>query len=212
METNQEDVEKNTIEENVLELDLPINVVSLEASEEKRELIEIGALKSTLADIESGDKHDTLYCNISNAEVLFEVPIELNSEPIKCQVCPALFSVQSDLDTHMSVHDGKKQFNAQAAADESSKKFECQFEFCDSKFKTKRDCERHIKFVHEGLKPFQCSKCTLSFKTSGDLNRHFRSKHEDEKKFKCDECPYQTARHYQLKNHKKKIHDLKSAN
>ena len=142
METNQEDIEKNTIEENVLELDLPIHVVSLEASEEKRELIEIGALKSTLADIESGDKHDTLYCNISNAEVLFEMPVELKStesNPIKCQVCPALFLVKSDLDTHMSVHDGKKQFNAQAAAEENStlQKFKCKF--CDSNFKRKAD-------------------------------------------------------------------------
>ena len=175
----------------------------MESSGEKQDLIEII------------DKNDTLYCNISNAEVLFEMPVELKStesNPIKCQVCPALFLVKSDLDTHTSVHDGKKQFNAQAPAEENStlQKFKCKF--CDSNFKRKADCDRHIKTVHDKVKPFQCSKCTLSFKTSGDLNRHFRSKHEDEKKFKCDECPYQTARHYQLKNHKKNIHDLKSAN
>ena len=78
---------------------------------------------------------------------------------------------------------------------------------CDSKFKRKADCERHIKSVHEGVRPFQCSECNLSFPYSGNLSRHFRSIHEDEKKFKCDKCDYQSARLYQIKNHKKNIHD-----
>ena len=43
----------------------------------------------------------------------------------------------------------------------------------------------HIASVHEGKKPFKCSRCNYGFASNGDLNRHISAVHEGKKPYKC---------------------------
>ena len=92
------------------------NIVPLENSEETRELFEVIAVKST--DFESGDKNETVSCDIYNAEILFQMPVETESNPIlplisvqddgqkneipgfNCDTCPKIFKTKKGLNQH----------------------------------------------------------------------------------------------------------------
>ena len=48
--------------------------------------------------------------------------------------------------------------------------------------------KKHIRSVHEGLKPFKCDICISLFASKAKLKSHVASVHYKEKPFKCDFC------------------------
>ena len=56
------------------------------------------------------------------------------------------------------------------------RKYECPT--CHSLFSLKKDLDRHVAGVHEGLKPFQCRLCDKSFGRKDSLKRHVRCCHK----------------------------------
>ena len=46
----------------------------------------------------------------------------------------------------------------------------------DSKFKNRNSQCRHMKIVHEKLKPYHCQSCSSNFGKKGNLERHMKTK------------------------------------
>ena len=53
---------------------------------------------------------------------------------------------------------------------------------CDKAFLHKYNIKRHMKLVHDGVKPFDCEYCGKSFGTKEILNRHIKKVHENDNK------------------------------
>ena len=93
-------------------------------------------------------------------------------KPFECDVCHKLFSSQSNLRGHWSIH-------------KEDRPFLCFI--CGQAFKAKSNLQKHI-MRHLGDKRFTCTTCGKQFVTSTDLRRHHRV-HSSEKRFLCDLCP-----------------------
>ena len=65
------------------------------------------------------------------------------------------------------------------------------------------------KFVHEGIKSFQCILCTDNFSTKAGLDRHISTVHEKKKQFKCDICDSSFVCKIGLIRHTQRIHEKK---
>ena len=57
--------------------------------------------------------------------------------------------------------------------------FECQI--CNKSFGLKSDLNRHVKTVHENIKPFLFLICNESFRQKYNLPKHFKIVHENKK-------------------------------
>ena len=80
---------------------------------------------------------------------------------------------------------------------------------CDARFYSKQSLNNHIKFVHEGKKPFKCNVCDASFSYKNHLNGHIESVHERKKPFKCSICDYRSSQKNNMKLHISRVHDGK---
>jgi Zinc finger, C2H2 type len=92
---------------------------------------------------------------------------------------------------------------------------------CSKKFKTKLNAQKHVKTVHEGLRPFVCEKCKAEFGDKSGLNRHVKAFHEKTtapvpdsvhkkiRPFKCTQCPASFGQKAHLNNHIKTVHENK---
>ena len=80
---------------------------------------------------------------------------------------------------------------------------------CDASFYSKQSLNNHIKFVHEGKKPFKCNVCDASFSYKNHLNGHIESVHERKKPFKCSICDYRSSQKNNMKLHISRVHDGK---
>ena len=71
---------------------------------------------------------------------------------------------------------------------------------------------RHITFVHEGKRPFECNICTKGFTSNKDLKRHHKFVHEggkQDKPFKCDICTSGFKQPCDVKRHIREVHEGK---
>ena len=78
---------------------------------------------------------------------------------------------------------------------------------CEYKAGQKGTLKRHTESVHEGIKPFKCSMCEYKAGQKVDLKKHIESVHEGIKKFKCTICDYKTANNFKLKKHIETVHE-----
>jgi uncharacterized Zn-finger protein len=79
---------------------------------------------------------------------------------------------------------------------------------CYKKFKEKSNLNKHIKAIHEGLRPYKCEQCDdASFKSRDNLNVHVRYKHEEQKPFACEICGLQFKEKGNLDKHVKTVHE-----
>ena len=82
------------------------------------------------------------------------------------------------------IHESKSSLKSLSESNSGEKKlFKCGI--CDSRFKCKQNLSRHKKAVHEGEKPFGCSRC---FSQNDQSKKHIYSVHEKKKPFKCNIC------------------------
>lgn len=59
---------------------------------------------------------------------------------------------------------------------------------CTKSFGSSKNLNRHIKFVHNKIRPFPCEECDKSFCSTSHLNRHINYIHTKKKPFPCEEC------------------------
>ena len=93
-------------------------------------------------------------------------------KPFECDICHKVFSSQSNLRGHWSIH-------------KDDRPYLCSI--CGTAFKANSNLQKHI-MRHLGDKRFTCNTCGKQFVTSTDLRRHHRV-HSSEKSFLCDLCP-----------------------
>lgn len=72
-------------------------------------------------------------------------------------------------------------------------------EKCGKRFKIRRNCEKHIKAIHETGRSYVCKHCGKRFTSRYFLSTH-KAEHMKEFEFKCDkcECGYVRLRDLQL--------------
>lgn len=80
-------------------------------------------------------------------------------------------------------------------------------EQCGHCFAQSADLRKHLRTVHEGLRPFQCDLCEKSFGEKGNLRKHRRSVHLNERPFSCPTCSAAFAFKDGLARHVKLVHD-----
>lgn len=79
---------------------------------------------------------------------------------------------------------------------------------CGTAIKGRRsNLNRHIKYMHDSLRPFQCSipNCKKTFQSKGNLERHKDLVHNREK-FQCDKCTRSFNSYEGLERHKQVVH------
>ena len=69
---------------------------------------------------------------------------------------------------------------------------------------------RHIRAVHEGIKPHSCEVCEKKFASKNEVKEHM-TMHTGEKAYKCDECGKCFSQMSSLCGHKKKSHREKGS-
>ena len=70
---------------------------------------------------------------------------------------------------------------------------------------------KHVKMVHEKLRPWTCEECNKSFSDRRDLIAHEDSIHKGLKPFDCPYCDYKCARKKNMYVHIKNIHGDKGS-
>ena len=70
-----------------------------------------------------------------------------------------------------------------------------------------RNLLKHIRSVHERIKPFRCEKCASSFAEKKDMLRHIGTVHEGKKLYKCDTCKTNFSQKANLNARIKTLHE-----
>ena len=71
---------------------------------------------------------------------------------------------------------------------------------------------RHIRTVHQKLKPYKCGKCDKSFGERRNLNVHVEAVHVNLKVHKCQICDKSFSTNHHLITHKSNVHTRKLNN
>ncbi|KAF6204004.1 hypothetical protein GE061_002343 [Apolygus lucorum] len=116
-----------------------------------------------------------------------------------CELCSKKFSSKPNLQTHMRIHAGLRNFtcdqcgksfiqkgnlDAHLLTHTHDKPYQC--EQCDKRFKTGMQLRKHHS-VHTGAKPHRCDVCGRTFREKGTLREHHRI-HTGAMPFSCEYC------------------------
>jgi len=88
------------------------------------------------------------------------------------------------------------------------KQFACHL--CTSTFTARFNLNKHIRTVHENLRPFHCDVCGASFQQKCHLKQHKTTVHEHKRPYKCEICslsfgwPAVLNKHIRLKHEKQR--------
>jgi len=82
---------------------------------------------------------------------------------------------------------------------------------CTTSFTCKSNLRRHIKSVHQGIKPHSCEVCEKKFASKNEVKEHM-SMHTGEKAYKCEDCGKSFSQLSSLYGHRKKSHMEKESN
>ena len=96
---------------------------------------------------------------------------------------------------------------AKAKRERNKEKFKCTHEGCEFKCSRNGHLQRHIKAVHEKLKPYNCDQCKTSFSQNGHLQTHIRDVHEKLKPYNCEKCEYKCSQNRDLQKHIQAVHE-----
>lgn len=82
-----------------------------------------------------------------------------------------------------------------------------QCERCEKKFKRKSALTHHILHTHSDERPaYTCNVCRKKFKSKSALNRHTENKHGEDVQAKCEPCGKTFRSENQLKSHIRHVH------
>lgn len=88
------------------------------------------------------------------------------------QVCGKSFTQKGNVDTHIRIHTGTKEYAC---------------ERCGRSFTQKGNLKTHVRSVHTKEKPYACSVCGKSFSQKGNMHTHIRTHNKDDR-FPCGLC------------------------
>lgn len=77
---------------------------------------------------------------------------------------------------------------------------------CVSRFKTRSDKNRHIRIVHERMRPYPCDECDARFSEKNKLRRHKETVHQKLRPFRCPVCRISFGELGNLRQHCSSIH------
>lgn len=80
---------------------------------------------------------------------------------------------------------------------------------CGKAFKHDIGLERHMKAIHQGIRPFICDQCGLAFGLEHELKTHV-NRHSDHKPHACDLCPFRSFNKSNLKLHLYSQHNIET--
>ena len=89
-------------------------------------------------------------------------------------------------------------------------KFKFQCPTCDKWFPKIGNLYRHIRTVHNGIRPpkFSCSQCDYEYTRKDDLTHHIQATHEGIRKINaCTQCNFESTRQEHLTEHIQAKHD-----
>jgi hypothetical protein len=123
--------------------------------------------------------------------------------PYKCEICSDVeFATKNELTHHKKrVHDVKikaERFGKMIQADRFSTRFSC--DICLENFTSKQEIKEHLKFVHEGRKPYKCELCSAKFEAKHHLKVHIAGNHQ------CRKCSKVFASKVDLNFHIREKH------
>uniref|UniRef100_A0A7S1TE55 C2H2-type domain-containing protein n=1 Tax=Compsopogon caeruleus TaxID=31354 RepID=A0A7S1TE55_9RHOD len=78
---------------------------------------------------------------------------------------------------------------------------------CGKKFGQKSSIDKHILVVHEKRKIHKCDRCSASFGQVGDLNVHIRTVHEKRRPYGCATCGATFGLRSHLNKHIRVVHE-----
>ena len=199
---------------------------------------EVESCLSTFVDRSSQNKHMK---NVHEMVKPVKEPVKELNESIVCPVCgKSLKGKPKDLRKHISsVHEKIKPFSCPIEScestfrDKTSQKFHIfnvherekpvkvkteepksgnTCEICGKSFKGSiKDLKKHIRFVHEKIKPFNCpiESCTQTFRDKTRQRLHMESVHEGIKPYQCTECGVKFSLKSGLNIHMQSVHEEK---
>ena len=120
---------------------------------------------------------------------------------LNCTICGLNFEKRYKLNIHLKdVH--KEKLLKKHKNNFNSEKCHT----CKKSFSGKHQVTRHIKLVHEKVRPYKCTICKKGFSEKPGLVRHFEEYHKEEKTFQCDKCEKVFGGVAALKEHLKFVH------
>ncbi|KAH7707266.1 zinc finger protein 84-like protein [Aphelenchoides avenae] len=143
-----------------------------------------------------------------------------------CPNCEKRFKYQCDLYYHRRIHSGgvfqctfkfckywTPQRNLLAAhlkTHTGERNHKC--DLCDKAFIERTALLKHVRAIHEKLKPFKCEKCDYSASRNAHLTLHVKTVHDGAMPFECGKCDFEAKRADRLKEHVLKEHGNHVAN
>ena len=140
-------------------------------------------------------------------------------KPFKCESCGSKFTQKTSLDGHIKlVHDTfsesesdgiKMKSDTKSEILQEKKPYKCPIPLSDMYFSYPGiDMKNHIRLIHEGEKPVQCSICSESFKSNKHLRSHTLHQHKQEAPHLCSICDANFSQKSKLKKHKELVHKV----
>ena len=138
----------------------------------------------------------------------------------ECKMCGKIFSSAANLERHMRIHTGERQFVCEICektfnqqphlqrhklVHTGERPYAC--DICGNRFSLLHYLKTH-KRCHTGEKPFACDVCGQRFTHSSHRNTHLRT-HTGVKPYQCHICHQRFSRSDNLKNHIRAIHEAK---
>ena len=141
-----------------------------------------------------------------NESIVHEVPYKSDKSmhegkgitSYKCDHCSDLeFRLKEDLRKHnLRIH--------------NIRDHSCTFGLCTKTFGRRSELNKHIRYIHEGIK-IMCESCGKSFGKPGDLDRHIKAIHEAII-HECDKCDRKYLKKRDLEYHISSVHEGKGIN
>eukprot|EP00188_Purpureofilum_apyrenoidigerum_P001875 Plantae.Rhodophyta-Purpureofilum_apyrenoidigerum.ctg20846.p1 GENE.Plantae.Rhodophyta-Purpureofilum_apyrenoidigerum.ctg20846~~Plantae.Rhodophyta-Purpureofilum_apyrenoidigerum.ctg20846.p1 ORF type:complete len:304 (+),score=71.58 Plantae.Rhodophyta-Purpureofilum_apyrenoidigerum.ctg20846:65-976(+) len=164
-------------------------------------MVELRKNEATLG--EELEKYKDIYANENTLSVLEEVstPLSSNASDSSSLTTLPASTVEDALSGTMKAPRKRQQTT-------KPKLFACHL--CTSTFTARFNLNKHIRTVHENLRPFHCDVCNASFQQKCHLKQHKTTVHEHKRPYKCEICslsfgwPAVLNKHIRLKHEKQR--------